>query len=538
MIFKKLIFFVILSSAIFASEYTLEVLKEKPKSLQRDFFISLLLDKKSLTPKEADEAYNMLQRTNWNLFKKYISLSENEEQLEKFRCATAALSRLLEERKECIEEGITLGKVLKTDRETLQKLYAKLQESSSKRELLRVGASENLYQSLLKSDQSTFSTIINGVGKNYREEHFNKNIPKEVWQNYDTNSWSFYQTIKLIVTNPNLNRLQDSLIGTNLKNAPHRALFFLALNELQRGTKEGALSYLDKIIDREDNGIYKDRATFWKYLITEDKKYLKKVVEYKNLPNLFSLAAYEILKEEPKFDLTFDIDSLGKSSGLDISDPFFWVEYRARIDSESNATKRAMLIDALRYDDSIGYLANTLYREHNFQKSYFVRPFEEYLEGRDAHKKALFYAILKQESLYLKTAVSTSYALGFMQVMPFNVDVVAKRRGEKIDYLNMFNPFMNFAYAEHILDEIIRAFKHPLFISYAYNGGWTFAKRVMDESGLFKKGKYSPYLDIELVDYDESRHYGKKVLANYVIYMRYFGEDISIVELLNSTIRE
>jgi soluble lytic murein transglycosylase len=38
---------------------------------------------------------------------------------------------------------------------------------------------------------------------------------------------------------------------------------------------------------------------------------------------------------------------------------------------------------------------------------------------------------------------------------------------------------------------------------------------------------------MELIDYEESKKYGKKVLTNYVIYMNILGEKIKITPLLN-----
>lgn len=39
-------------------------------------------------------------------------------------------------------------------------------------------------------------------------------------------------------------------------------------------------------------------------------------------------------------------------------------------------------------------------------------------------------------------------------------------------------------------------------------------------------------MSMELVHYDESRKYGKKVLANYITYMRVFKQDISVDSLM------
>ena len=50
---------------------------------------------------------------------------------------------------------------------------------------------------------------------------------------------------------------------------------------------------------------------------------------------------------------------------------------------------------------------------------------------------------------------------------------------------------------------------------------------------MFKRGRYEPYLSMELIDYAESREYGKKVLTNYVVYLNLLGVKTKITTLLN-----
>ena len=45
---------------------------------------------------------------------------------------------------------------------------------------------------------------------------------------------------------------------------------------------------------------------------------------------------------------------------------------------------------------------------------------------------------------------------------------------------------------------------------------------------------FSPFLSMEMMASSESREYGKKVLANYVMYKKILGEEISIVNLFDT----
>ncbi|MBL0708210.1 MAG: transglycosylase SLT domain-containing protein, partial [Sulfurimonas sp.] len=106
-------------------------------------------------------------------------------------------------------------------------------------------------------------------------------------------------------------------------------------------------------------------------------------------------------------------------------------------------------------------------------------------------------------------------------------------KDEKIknfDLDDMFEPKTALKFANIHLDWLERSLYNPLFIAYAYNGGIGFTKRLL-KSGTFRKGEYEPFLSMELVYYDESREFGKKVLANYATYMDILGEPVSIYEL-------
>jgi len=121
-----------------------------------------------------------------------------------------------------------------------------------------------------------------------------------------------------------------------------------------------------------------------------------------------------------------------------------------------------------------------------------------------------------------------------MQIMPFLSKAIAKQLHEKYNIDDQLKPKVNLKYAAHHLKFLEKRLNHPLFIAYAYNGGIGFTKRIL-KSGLFKKGKYEPYLSMELLPYDETKKYGKKVLANYFIYQNYLNSEkkISFDKLLD-----
>ena len=123
--------------------------------------------------------------------------------------------------------------------------------------------------------------------------------------------------------------------------------------------------------------------------------------------------------------------------------------------------------------------------------------------------------------------------MGVMQIMPFLSRAIAKELKDIYNINEQLKPEVNLRYANHHLNFLEKKLKHPLLISYAYNGGIGFTKNIVLKR-YFKNNKYDPYLSMEMLPYNETRKYGKKVLANYYVYANYLGENISIKELFKT----
>jgi len=124
-----------------------------------------------------------------------------------------------------------------------------------------------------------------------------------------------------------------------------------------------------------------------------------------------------------------------------------------------------------------------------------------------------------------------------MQIMPFLSRAISKDLKEAYNIDDQLNAKTNLRYANYHLNYLDKHLSHPLFIAYAYNGGIGFTKRLL-KTELFKSGKYEPYLSMELLPYDETKKYGKKVLTNYYVYNNYFNKKSSIKFdiLMNNTL--
>jgi soluble lytic murein transglycosylase len=100
----------------------------------------------------------------------------------------------------------------------------------------------------------------------------------------------------------------------------------------------------------------------------------------------------------------------------------------------------------------------------------------------------------------------------------------------------MLKPYKNYEYADEHVSFLDKSLKHPLFIAYAYNGGYGFLRKHIKTKKLFSKGEYEPFMSMELISYDESKKYGKKVLANYIVYSKILGLNYTITNLFETLI--
>ncbi|NPA65974.1 MAG: lytic transglycosylase domain-containing protein, partial [Epsilonproteobacteria bacterium] len=160
----------------------------------------------------------------------------------------------------------------------------------------------------------------------------------------------------------------------------------------------------------------------------------------------------------------------------------------------------------------------------------YITPYQQYLQSLPIKKQILVYSLMRQESDYIPSAISRSFALGLMQLMPFLVDHLAKQQHETIkNYDELFQAKKNIKYALLHLKWLEKLLDNPLYIAYAYNGGYGFFKRYKAQK-RFQKEMYEPFMSMEMMKNSESREYGKHVLSNYVMYHKVFKENFSILE--------
>jgi len=372
--------------------------------------------------------------------------------------------------------------------------------------------------------------VFNHAGRSGRKK-LDKTIDPQLYSRLTTR-YGFNDSISRI-KKERLPKLTKVLLNPPAKNnkLSYKSLVLLGFNALYAGKPAAGEMYFDLASAKAHSREEMDKALFWAYLSKHNKKYLNKLIGSFEI-NVYTLMARDILHLKYPSTIT---PALPQAHLLDkeISDPIFWARLKKKIFSKKYDLKK--LAQKFKSSEATGYYTYIMAKASKEKEQYFPMPYRDLLSKLPKSRQAILYAIARQESRFVPASISVSYALGMMQFMPFLVRHIAKERGEKVDYDSMFDPRKALIYANEHMNYLTKWLKHPLFIAYAYNAGIGYTRRMIRKDFMFNgKGPYEPYISLELVDNDQARHYGKRVLANYVIYMNKLGVPLKITDLLKT----
>ncbi len=522
----------IFPSYLFSNEITLGFLNPKPKSIYKDYYIWRYLDQ-NISSQDAFDLIGEVKNMNRKLFLRFAKKIDGKTYKKILKCYKMKPKEFLKSDADCIKIGFSVYdatklsvKDLKIIENKIVKKYPILYES------LKILTNNNPFQDLLSSDTKTFFNVFNKVGSKYREKYFNRVMPKNILSGFSKNR-KFNQTIKLIVTDLKLNKLQKSLLDINSSKLTANSNFFLAMNALRYDKKKKALNYLKTADKKFYFRFDKDKVLFWKYLISNDLESLYALTKSFDV-NIYSLYASQMLGKRPS-NIISKLKCTNAKPKINIENPFAWLKVLNKLNNKDiNKTEMA---ENFKSCSELPFKAFALERVNYKKNSYFIIPYKKYLKNYSNNKKALILSIARQESRFIPASISSSYALGMMQFMPFLSRAIARQ--EKLKHFNldeMFNPKIAYKFSYKHLNYLERKLKQPLFVAYAYNGGIGFTKRLL-KNGFFQKGKFEPYLSMELIPYSESKRYGKKVVANYIVYSSILGKHINIKSLFQKLIQ-
>lgn len=515
-----------LIAPLFGREFTLEEIGAKPPSRARNFMIWQYFDQ-NITSEEADEAFYLLYDVNWRMYRAFAEKSDRPEVAYTLRCMDENARGLMRtEDAACVRLGASIGKLSVMTTSARDRVAAKsgsllLLDSAA---MMNDG---NIAEHYWQYDPQLFMRVFTGSYGIFKRRAFNFQ-PATVYMKALSELSGFTTMVSQVLHDDNLGNFAKGVMRVHNPKLGSKAAFYLGLLHLRHGSVAGAL---EQFRVSYDNAYYqhdKDKALFWQALAGNNPSTWEQLAKSWDI-NFYSLYAKEKLKQFPDNYYTA-LESSGDASDINLSDPFVWHDLLEQIKATPKTELRA-LAERYKAPNLLPLRSFIIERASDYRLQGYITPYADELYDVDDDTKAMIYALMRQESRFIPGALSRSYALGLMQMMPF----LCRAMDDQVDcgreaLEDMFDPHTNLNYAKPHIAWLKARVYHPLFIAYAYNGGIGFTKRYI-EADHFRPGPYEPFMSMEMMRNSETREYGKKVLANYIVYKRIFGEPVSLIGL-------
>lgn len=531
MLYKFFLSITLFCSFLFGVSQEASDIKNLYKSLAKDFVMYEYIKSDKSTKEDAMFLYEDIYRKTNQINKAFAKKINDPSFFNPKKTPTCKQKHKNDYLYKCVYSYISPKYIQNANKKQIQKIKNDLKKIGYKKDLLWIHAmlKKDTFKALSKLDGKYFLKVFNGVNDEYRLKKLNHDISLKFLTNL-ANQKNFTNFVLKIAMDKKFKTIANSLtkLNPNRKILTYDSAFYLALMALNQDSKQKALKFLKRASELTTSKYNLDKVKFWQYLITKNEKTLASLSQGSDL-NFYTLLAkekvglnnFEIIRPLPKHDINFDT-----------LDPFLWAKI---MDLAKSKTKdeQVKFAKTLYAKNTLAQYTFLMERASSFRKYYFITPYEELLKDVDLSRKILIYSIARQESRFVLASVSTSYALGMMQFMPFLAKATAKKLNLKdFKYFDIFKPQIALNFANDHLDFLEKYLQSPLFIAYAYNGGIGFTKNLLTKRQLFANEKYDPYMSMELVYYKESREYGKKVLVNYVQYSKTFHQNTTLHSLL------
>ena len=526
----RIFFFIAFGLCVYLDAHiTLHQLNDKPKSIAKDFMIWQYLQQK-ITPRNAQLAFDQSDFFNRKLLLAYSKRSGSKKLHFITYCMTLSKTKLLQtSNMQCLDIALSPYKATFFKASRLLFIAKNIDDNDTANYLSFMGHGA-LADTLLKYPADTVLKVFNQSGSKYRNKHFNHQYSINVLDKLMESS-KFATFIKIAVTDYKLNNLHHALLYLDADKLSPQSNFYLSLNALRLHKPKKAKQYLSMAYMKATSPRMQDKILFWEYLVSGNKSYLH-FLSASTTINLYTLYAKEFLhvKINNYFTQVYTKPAIRNTN---IDNPFVWRKIRQQIYSTSY-DKLFSLAKEYQAKNLQSVQAFIISRAYRYKIHNFITPYQDMIDNLSLKHQAFIYAIMRQESRFIPSAISTSYALGLMQLMPFVVDNLAHQLHFNItSYNELFKPKVNLLFAKKYLFWLQRHVKNPLFQAYAYNGGYGFLRHYLS-SDRFTNGKYEPFLSMEMMANSQTRGYGKRVLTNYIMYQNIMGHHASIVKFLNT----
>lgn len=521
--------------ALFAKNFDFAQLSELPKSLAKDYYIYRFLP-------QANQSELSLIRPQIHAFRGKIKslFEEKMPSEESLVCGSVTAKYFTKLSPECQERHISLKIIRELSKRDLKKVK-KTFANNSKITTLIAAATAKFPAAFFASKQdadgyfSFFYKLKDEELQAYIQTPLPKNFADKI-----ASHWRFANFISSLVLSKKNRDFALNFLEFDESQMSYKAAFSLGLLAILNDREERAKEFFSHAANATKRAFERDNAAFWVYLITNQEEDLRRVAQSGDV-NIYTLYAKEALGDESEFLIASPLPTKEKLAGYDITDPFVWLRTKerfARLKGEEFLTQ----IEQFYTKETLGEYSYLMERFYDYKIAFFSMPHQHLLEGVTPERQALIYALMRQESRFVAGQVSVSYALGLMQFMPFlSRDIGKKLAIENFDEDDVFKPQIAFEFANFHLDYLEKFLFNPTLVAYAYNGGIGFTSRFLKTGDYFNPASphisYEPFLSMELVAYEESKIYAKKVLANYVIYLKLLGSNASILPLLQNLMK-
>ncbi len=512
----------------FTTTITLDEINSNPPSREKNFLIWQFLNQE-INASQASEAFYQIDMVNERFLHDYAKKTDEADIVYTSQCLqkpSEALMAIIPD--DCLYLALSPSKALALHPFERKHIASRLEGKFGDVSWLNTMNQENHFT--LYSDIASSLHLFTLTGSQYHQEHFNHTLDPETLMAL-AGSKNFGALAFLTITDPKMDKLQESLSLINGGTFDGQTHFYLGINALKYKQPQSALFHFKEASAKVYKPIDKDKVTFWLYQTTGEQTYLD------DLSNSLDLNMYALWGKEKSGVVPqnyFTTLPMTQSGGFAGDNPFEWNALHKEIIS-STKDNVVDLIERYSGENSLAVQAYIIERIYTPLIHNFTMPYDQYMTELSIDQKAMLYALMRQETRMIPGLISRSFALGSMQIMPFNVDTISKAHPLKItSYSDMFNPKFNIAYAISHMKHIDNTLYNPVLKAYAYNGGLGLTKRHILNNGQFLAGNYEPFMSMELVGNHENREYGKIVLANYVIYKKILGEEVSITSLFDS----
>ncbi|PIE72175.1 MAG: hypothetical protein CSA19_02345, partial [Deltaproteobacteria bacterium] len=323
---------------------------------------------------------------------------------------------------ECSLIGFRISKAAQLSSPDLVVLALKYKDASPKiAKFLHFMASQAMHVSNSKNAMRLF---VEG-GKVNRNKHLDKVLSvefvKAIESSYYTN-----KALERIALSTSLESLPKSILTLDPSILSAHAAFFYALVAIKNSREDLAKIALLRASKTYQSQIDIDKSNFWLWLLTKEKTYFNALKASKHI-NLYTIYFRE-KNNLPFLDLAYktsahEVPHSKALSKKKASDAFFYKKFLDRLKGDEDKQKMLKEFGA-KAGEPFRALIYSKMNDHKIQ--YLIHPWKKQLSHLSKRHQALILALGRQESNFIPCALSRSYAIGAMQMMPFLIRSIAR----------------------------------------------------------------------------------------------------------------